>query len=233
MAVTQSAGLVRPAKQARSRATRDRLLETGRELLARGAFEETHIADLVRNAGCSVGAFYQRFPDKDAFLTVLIETAVAEIIIDAKQFAADESRSCAPIAETLTNCMRYWINIFKKYQGMYQTVLKQSLLASDNWAPLRQLGPLALKYFIVMLAEKCDQRGSVSFNYRVAAGFQIVFGAMLNATMHRTVLLNLESEELIAWASETLRHCILDELPPAILEHAIGHEFLSSKDFGQ
>jgi AcrR family transcriptional regulator len=230
MAVTQSAGLVRPAKQARSRATRDRLLETGRELLAQGAFEETHIADLVRKAGCSVGAFYQRFADKDAFFTVLIETAVAEIVDDAKRFAAAESRSCAPIAETLTNCMRYWANTFTKYQGMYQTVLKRSLLSGDNWAPLRELGPLALKYFFIMLAEKCDQKESISFHYRVAAGFQMVFGAMLNATMHRTVLLNLESEELIAWASETLRHCILDELPAGLLEHASGHQFLNAKD---
>jgi AcrR family transcriptional regulator len=104
--------LARPAKQARSRETRDRLLAAGRELLERGAFEETHVADIVRNAGCSVGAFYQRFADKEAFFTILIETAVAEIIADAKQFAADESRSGAPIHETLTNCMRHWANIF-------------------------------------------------------------------------------------------------------------------------
>jgi len=219
MSVTQSPNLVRPAKQARSRATRDRLLAAGRELLERGAFEETHVADIARNAGCSVGAFYQRFPDKEGFFTVLIETAVAEIVADANLFAINESRSGAPIQETLENCMRHWAGVFKRYQGMYQTVLKRSLLGNDSWAPLRDLGPLALKQTISMIAKKCSQSDSILFHYRVAAGFQIVFGAMINATMHRTVLLNLESEELIAWTSETLRHSILDELPTGVLEH--------------
>lgn len=222
----QSAGLMRPAKQARSRETRDRLLTVGRELFERGAFEETHVADIARNAGCSVGAFYQRFPDKEAFFTILIETAVAEIIADAKQFAADESRSRAPIEQTLTNCMRHWANIFGKYQGMYQTILKRTLCGNDSWAPLRELGPLSLKYIIAMLAEKCGQTGSASFDYRVAAGFQIVFGTMINATMHKTVLLSLGSEELISWSSETLRHCILDDLPSEVLQYGGTRYFL-------
>ena len=219
MAVTRSAELVRPAKQARSRATRDRLLAAGRELLEGGAFDAIHVADIARNAGCSVGAFYQRFPDKDAFLTVLIETAVAEIVADANRFAADERRSGTPFEETLTNCMRHWAKVFKTHQGLYRTILKRSLDNDDSWAPLRELGPLSLKNIIEMIAEKCEQMGSSSFYYRVAAGFQIVFGAMINATMHRTVLLNLESEELIVWTSETLRHCIVDELPLEIFEH--------------
>lgn len=216
---TPSAGLVRPAKQARSRETRDRLLAVGRELLDRGGFEETPVADIVRDAGCSVGAFYQRFPDKEAYFTVLIEIAAAEIVADARRFAADESRSDVPIEETLTNCMRHWANVFEKHQGMYQTVLRKSLLRDDGWAPLRDLGPRSLRYIITILAEKCGQAESASFHYRAAAGFQIVFGAMINATMHRTVLLNLGSDELIEWASEILRHCILDELPASMLEH--------------
>src|SRR5579864_3374004 len=61
-----------PAKQARSRVTRDRLLAAGRQLLDRGAFEATSIADIASAAGCSVGAFYHRFADKEAFFAALI-----------------------------------------------------------------------------------------------------------------------------------------------------------------
>ncbi len=56
-----------PAKQARSRETRDRLLLAGRQLLDQGVFEQTTIAGLAQIAGCSVGSFYSRFPDKEAF----------------------------------------------------------------------------------------------------------------------------------------------------------------------
>lgn len=222
MPAIQSAELVRPAKQARSRATRDRLLTVGREVLDRGAFEETPVVEIVSSAGCSVGVFYQRFPDKEAFFTALVESAVAEVVADAERFAADESRSGVSIEESLTNCMRHWTNTFQKYQGIYQAVLKKSLLRDDSWAPLRQLGPKSLGCIITMLAEKCGRTESASFYYRAAAGFQIVFGAMINATMHQTVLLNLGSDELIAWVSEILRHCILDELPAAVVEHGVG-----------
>jgi AcrR family transcriptional regulator len=57
---------VLPAKQARSRVTRDRLL-AGRQLLDQGVFEQTTIAGLAQIAGCSVGSFYSRFPHKEAF----------------------------------------------------------------------------------------------------------------------------------------------------------------------
>ena len=59
---------VTPPRQARSRATLDRLLGAAADLLAKRRFEEATVADLVKRAGSSVGAFYTRFPDKHALL---------------------------------------------------------------------------------------------------------------------------------------------------------------------
>ena len=73
--------------------------------------------------------------------------------------------------------------------------------------------------FIAMLAAKGGQSSTDAFYYRGVAGFQVVFGVMLNASLPRTVLLNLDSDELIAWGAEILRHCLFDELPPAVLEY--------------
>ena len=66
------ADLIRPAKQARSRLTRDRLLAAGRKLLNQGAFEATSIGAIADVADCSVGAFYQRFADKEAFFAAVV-----------------------------------------------------------------------------------------------------------------------------------------------------------------
>src|SRR4051812_47767739 len=63
-----------PPRQARSRATLDRLLAAAEGLLAeRGGFERASVADLVRRAKTSVGAFYTRFPDKQALLACFDE----------------------------------------------------------------------------------------------------------------------------------------------------------------
>lgn len=63
---------VRPARQDRSRDTQERLIEAAERLLARGrSWADISVAELVKEAGASVGAFYNRFRDKDALLHVL------------------------------------------------------------------------------------------------------------------------------------------------------------------
>lgn len=67
----------RPPRQARSRATLDRLLGAAQELLAEERFDAATVHEIVRRAGSSVGAFYSRFPDKDAFVQCFDERCFA------------------------------------------------------------------------------------------------------------------------------------------------------------
>ncbi|MFO1502424.1 MAG: TetR/AcrR family transcriptional regulator [Steroidobacteraceae bacterium] len=66
-----------PAKQARSRKTRDALLAAGWKLLARHAWDDITINDIVTAAGVSVGSFYTRFTDRDAYFESLAAEWVA------------------------------------------------------------------------------------------------------------------------------------------------------------
>lgn len=206
-----------PAKQARSRLTRDRLLSAGRRLLDRDAFEATSIADIASVAGCSVGAFYHHFAEKEAFFTVLMETVLADTVADVQQAVTDPRFTEGSIETTLRNCVAYWIQAFRRHQGLIRTVMKKTLHTEDAWTPVRQMGQAAVEPIIALLAAKCGESGSPSFQYRALAGFQIVAGVVLNAALHRTILLNLDSDELTAWANEIMRHCLLDELPPTLL----------------
>jgi AcrR family transcriptional regulator len=54
--------------QARSRANLDRITASTRKLLALRSFDDITIRDVVRDAGTSIGAFYNRFTDKRALL---------------------------------------------------------------------------------------------------------------------------------------------------------------------
>lgn len=64
---------LRPPRQARSRATLERLFQATAELLTARRFEEATVADLARQAGSSVGAFYTRFADKQALIEAFDE----------------------------------------------------------------------------------------------------------------------------------------------------------------
>lgn len=66
------------ARQTRSRATQARFVDAANRLLARRAWEEVSIEDIVEEAGLSIGAFYKRFRAKDDVLAAYIEAAIEE-----------------------------------------------------------------------------------------------------------------------------------------------------------
>lgn len=51
------------------------IIDAGIRLLARKDYEAISIARITREAGCSVGAFYARFPDKNSYLYHLVASA--------------------------------------------------------------------------------------------------------------------------------------------------------------
>ncbi len=64
---------IKPASQARSRATRDKLVAALERLLRTRSFDSLTMADLASEAGLAVGTVYRRFENKDAFIPVIFE----------------------------------------------------------------------------------------------------------------------------------------------------------------
>jgi AcrR family transcriptional regulator len=57
-----------PARQKRSQATTERLLEAAEDLLGEGGADAATLRAIADRAGVSLGIVYRRFPDKDAVL---------------------------------------------------------------------------------------------------------------------------------------------------------------------
>jgi AcrR family transcriptional regulator len=67
-----------PAQQARSRATRARILAAAEEVFAEKGYDGARLSDIAEVAGCSVGAVYFRFKDKDALFSAIAESFTDE-----------------------------------------------------------------------------------------------------------------------------------------------------------
>ncbi len=82
---SESLEWVRPPLQARSQQTLERLLDAAEALIMEKGVDAASISAVARRAGSSVGAFYARFPDKDALLRSVFErfAAQARATIDA------------------------------------------------------------------------------------------------------------------------------------------------------
>ncbi len=72
---------VKRPRQQRSQETLERILEAAEARILEVGFEGATVAEIVKRAGSSVGAFYSRFPDKDALLRCLLDRFADEVSV--------------------------------------------------------------------------------------------------------------------------------------------------------
>ncbi len=122
--------LARPAaSQDRSRKTAERFLGAAFKLLESKTFDELSVADLAREAGRSVGAFYQRFGSKDDFLAVLLVTYFEQRDAEFAQMiedATDEGVIEAVLASNFASLMRN--------RNLWHAALRKSAQAPGFWS---------------------------------------------------------------------------------------------------
>jgi len=76
----------RTPQQARSRRTRERILEAAVAAFEAGGYDETTTAAIARRAGVGVGTLYAWFPDKRALLLEILDgtvRAIADHVVEA------------------------------------------------------------------------------------------------------------------------------------------------------
>jgi AcrR family transcriptional regulator len=90
---------IRTPQQARSRRTRERILQAAVAAFESGGFDETTTAAIARRAGIGVGTLYGYFPDKRAILLELLDAtvrAIADHVVDGlapERWRAGEPRA--------------------------------------------------------------------------------------------------------------------------------------------
>ena len=118
---------IRPPQQARSRATLDRLLDAAEVLLGEKAWEDVGVADIVRRAGSSVGAFYARFRDKDALLNTLFERFVAEAQATSEGMADLDRWSEFSVSGAVKAIIGFRVRVYGDRVGLLRAVLLRAV----------------------------------------------------------------------------------------------------------
>jgi AcrR family transcriptional regulator len=113
---------VRPPRQARSRATLYRFLEAATELLGERRFEEASVAEIARRARSSVGAFYARFPDKEALLAYLNDRLFEQGRAQWEAFLAPQRWEGQGAAEIVTAVVRQIVRKRRTHRGLLRAL---------------------------------------------------------------------------------------------------------------
>jgi AcrR family transcriptional regulator len=184
---------VRPALQKRSRESRDRLFGAGRQLLEQMDLDAVSIADLAKKAGSSVGAFYLRFENKDAFFRAMISDILATE--QAALEAIYQGPSDGAIIEAF---VKKTIQSFRHNTGVLRSALRKGMEDPSVWEPIRQFGQTESDLLVKKLRAALGRRLSNDEELRIRFAAQVLYGTLINALLHRPAPLLLESDRLEA-----------------------------------
>jgi len=206
---------VLPLKQARALRTRANLLKAGRTLLQDGGFDQMSIGQIAKLAGCSVGAFYFGFRDKEAYFRFLLDELVAEVKLDCEQAMAPPRLQGLARGDLERRCVEHFVETVRRHEGLVRTVTQHTAHDNADWQPMHGLGLwMAERYTDRLLPlVPAIERARVSGN--AVTGFMIIMGFVVNAVLHRPSPLHLRSPDLVDWLTHVLRACIDRPAPKA------------------
>ena len=173
-----SAPRFHPPRQSRSQETLDRILDAAECVLADKSFSEATLAEIVDKAGVTVGAFYRRFPDKDALLHHLDERFFGEMHVKADDLldpARWEGASCSDILRELT---RQAVELYRDRRG----VLRSLFLRARVDAVLRDSARLVNAHFMerlqTVLMPRVAEMRHPEPSRAISLGFIVLLGAI-------------------------------------------------------
>lgn len=173
----------RPAYQERSRQQRDRLLKAGERVFAQSGFWEAHVADIAKRAQCSVGSFYRRFKDKEAFFFSLQADMAARAEANISRFFDDPSCRTEPLEEVFVRLARNTVRTMRGIEGYYRALFELSLRGHDVWPPMRQLESIEADRVIGLLQARQVELDADAHN-RAHLAVRMMHGQIISTMLH-------------------------------------------------
>jgi hypothetical protein len=182
--------------QARAQATRDALLAAGRAMLADCDFDSLSIADLAAASKLSVGSFYGRFRDKEAFFEQLQEQVTAEFLLAARQALLAKEGSTTPPEAIVAKVCAMVIDGFRKDAGYVRAALRHASTQPASWSPIQSAGRQVVQEVIAVLGPKLTHIAPTQRGARIRFAMQLLYGTGINALLNDPGPIPLRSKRL-------------------------------------
>lgn len=164
-----------PATQARSRATREKLLEAAESVFAAKGYNGAKISDIAEEAGCSVGSVYFRFKDKDALFFAIAE----EFIEDSRAGLENVFEANASREQIVRSFVTRSAANFRKHRGLFRAIVERGF---DH--PLAMKAIFGFRDRFAMALEKALRIDSES-SVNVRAMTQMIYGFLIVGILNR------------------------------------------------
>lgn len=195
-------GLTQPLQE-RSRRSLEKFLEAAKEVVSERGFEDASVAEIVERSGLSVGAFYQRFENKAALLTMVHTRFVEWRLEQIEQFTPARWERFS-IADVLGNVIAVGVRSADDDGGFLTACFRRAL--SDKEFAAREAR--TRKALALQLANIFEQRADeIGHNHpRLAADFLVRLIASMNSDRFHL----RDSVGLLEFSAERMTSELLD-----------------------
>lgn len=205
-----------PVKQERSRQLRDKALAHTRELVDQGRFASTSMAEIAAAVGCSVGALYFRFRDKEALIASVVEVAMArELESQAAQIQSGRYRDLA-LRESVERCVQDYVVFVHRNEGLIRSLYQRLQAEPRHWAVVRQTAFRMVQAWIESVTQAAGRAGDREFVAQVGIAFQFVSSTLVFQVLNDKPVRPMGTRELTFWLAEMVMHFMGVEVPASI-----------------
>ena len=167
-----------PPRQLRSQETLDRILDAAERVLEEKSFSEATLAEIVERAGVTVGAFYRRFPDKDALLHHLDERffremhAAADATLDPGRWAGQ------PASAVIRAVAEEAVAQYRRRRGLLRSLFLRARVDAVIQESARRVNEHLIARLREVLLARREQLSHPDPEFAVAIGFRMFIGAL-------------------------------------------------------
>jgi AcrR family transcriptional regulator len=212
----ESATTIAAPRQTRSQLGLARMMQAGRELIeASGNLDDLSINDIVERAGTSIGAFYRRFDNKDAFFEVVQDELMAEGLDYVRKMLerdpAWQSNDAGSIADAVVS---FYVLVFRRNRGLYHASLLRSSQLKPSWDAAKEANREVLALLVprvvdaLLVARGAPASQAAALDFEVRAALQMINGLLVNSILNDPGPLSLASRRLRPWLQTAFRRCL-------------------------
>lgn len=173
----------RPPQQHRSQETLDRILDAAEHVLDAKSFSEATLVEIMQRAGVTVGAFYRRFPDKDALLHLMDERFFAELYARGDAVLSPARWSGSPISRVVGEFTAEAVAIYRERRGLLRSLFLRARIDPVIQATARQVNAHLIDRLVAVLLPRSAEIHHPDPRRAIELGYVVLVGALRETTL--------------------------------------------------
>lgn len=190
--------MVRPPLQSRSEQNLAKMVAACRALAEeRGNLDDIVLSDVVAAAKTSIGAFYSRFKDKEAFLNYVLEVALADAeAVTLQSIDTDAVWRDGPAHTIVAQIVHLYITQFRQNRGLFRGSLRHYAVRDPETNPMRMANRRIIGLAVPWLAARLEERTAKAADFEARAAIQFLVGTLSNVLLNDPGPLHLDDDAI-------------------------------------